>query len=268
MSAVQAAPVAIFADLEGDLWGIVTGGPQPRVAVARLTGADVELRAAELELRAAELELRAAEPELRAAEPELSPDADLNRADLDLERVWTVTAAGCALRIGRAAPDSATDGAEAALEPCRVSGSATIDGAELELDVGGVRAPALSGDGWESLRLFAAWFGGGHELAVLSSRPKGAKGHDRDSLAAVARGEEQPLVVDPRLSTTYDTAGVPLRVGLELWLGADADGELAPRRVAGLATGSRVARDGLSAHAFECVSRGEPGAGIYLLLRA
>lgn len=236
MSAVQAAPVAIFADLEGDLWGIVIGARQPQAAVARLTGADVEPHPAEL--------------------------------DLEDEGVWTVTAAGCALRIERAAPDSATDGAEGALEPCRVSGSATIDGAELELDVGGVRAPALSGDGAESLRLFGAWFAGGHEFAVLSSRPEGAKGHDRDRLGVVVRGEERPVIVDPRLSTTYDTAGVPLRVGLELWLGEDADSELAPRRVAGVATGSRVALDGLSAHAFECVSRGEPGAGIYLLLQA
>lgn len=236
MSAVQAAPVAIFADLEGDLWGIVLGGERPRAAVARLTGAEVELRPAEL--------------------------------DLEDEDVWTVGTAGCALRIERADCDSATADGQGALVPCRVSGSATIDGAELELDVGGVRAAALSADGWESLRLFGAWFAGGHELAVLSSRPNGAKGHDRDSLGAVARGEEHPLIVDPRLSTTYDASGVPLRVGLELWLGDDADGELAPRRVAGLATGSRVALDGLSAHAFECVSRGEPGAGIYLLLQA
>jgi hypothetical protein len=235
MSAVPAAPVAIFADLAGDLWGLVIGGPQPQIAVARLTGADVDLHPAEL--------------------------------DLEGEGAWTVTAAGCALRIERAASDSATDDAAGALEPCRVSGSATIDGAELEFDVGGVRAPALGGDGWDSLRLFGAWFAGGHELALLSSRPKGAKGHDHDSVAVVARGEEQPLVVDPRLSTTYELAGLPLRVGLELWLGEDADGELTPRRVAGLATGSRVALDGFSAYAFECVSRGEPGAGIYLLLR-
>jgi hypothetical protein len=37
--------------------------------------------------------------------------------------------------------------------------------------------------------------------------------------------------------------------------------------VAGASTGSSVAGAGLSAYAFDCVSRGEPGAGIYLLLR-
>jgi hypothetical protein len=236
MSAVHTAgPLVAYADLEGDLWGIVIGGEQPQAAVARLTGADIELRPAEL--------------------------------DLDDDEVWLVTAPGCALRVERADASSATAEGEGALEPCRVSGSATIDAAELEFDVGGVRAATLSADGGDSLRLFAAWFAAGHELALLAARPKGAKGQDQDSLEAVTRGEEHPLVIDPRLSTTYDKAGAPLRVGLELWLGEDPDGELSPRRVAGLATGSQVATDGLSAHAFECVSRGEPGAGMYLLLQ-
>jgi hypothetical protein len=236
MSAVRAAaPVVAFGDRDGDLWGIVVAGQRPQVAVARLTGADVELRPAEL--------------------------------DLDDDEVWTLTAAGCALRVERADSDSATGEGKGALEPCRVSGSVTIDGTERELDVGGVRAAALSADGQDSLRLFGAWFPGGHEIAVLSSRPKGARGHDQDSLEVITRGEEQPLVVDPRLSTTYDAAGAPRRVGLELWLGADPDGELSPRRVAGGATGSQVTAGGLSAYALECVSRSEPGAGIYLLLQ-
>jgi hypothetical protein len=102
---------------------------------------------------------------------------------------------------------------------------------------------------------------------MLAARPKGAKGHDRDSVEVIARGEEHPLVVDPRLSTTYDEHGAPRRVGIELWLGDEPDGELLSRRVAGDATGSAVAEAGLSAYAFECVSRGESGAGIYVLLR-
>jgi hypothetical protein len=81
----------------------------------------------------------------------------------------------------------------------------------------------------------------------------------------VARGEEHPLVLDPRLSTTYDHDGDPRRVGVELWLGDDEQGELWPRRVAGMATGARVGRTGFSAYVFECTSRGELGAGIYVL---
>jgi hypothetical protein len=237
MTAVKAAtaPLAVFGDLDGDLWGVVVGGEQPRAAVARLTDAGVELRPAEL--------------------------------DLDDDDVWELVGAGCELRVERADATTATEGGEPLLESCRVSGSVTLDDARREFDIGGVRSAALETDGRDSLRLFAAWFPAGHEIAAIAARPKGAKGQDRDSLDVIARGEEHALVTDPRLSTTYDEAGNPLRVGLELWLGDDADGDLSPRRVAGASTGSRVAAAGLSAFAFDCVSRGEPGAGIYLLLR-
>jgi hypothetical protein len=235
MRAVQPAPLAIFGDLDGDLWGVVVGGEQPRAAVARLTDADVELLPAEL--------------------------------DTSDDDVWTLIGAGCDLRLERADATTTTAEAEHELDPCRVSGSAELDGNRREFDIGGVRSGALTVDGLDSVRLFAAWFPAGHEIAMVASRPSGAKGHDRDSIEVVARGEEHPLVIDPRLSTTYDEAGAPRRVGLELWLGDDPDGELWPRRVAGASTGSMVASAGLSAHALECVSRGEPGAGIYLVLR-
>jgi hypothetical protein len=235
MRAVSTAstPIAIFGDLDGDLWGVVLGGEKPQLAVAGLTGADVELRP----------------------------------ADLDLEdgEIWTLTGAGCALRFERADATTTTGGGSHALEPCRVTGGATVDGVERELDIGGLRSSGVVLDGQDSIRLFSSWFPAGHEIAVLSIRPKGAKGQDRDSIAVAARGEEHPLVFDPRLSTTYDHDGDPRRVGVELWLGDDEDGELWPRRVAGGSTGSRVGRPGFSAYAFECTSRGEQGAGIYVL---
>lgn len=233
------APIAIFGDRDADLWGVVIGGETPQVAVARLASADVELRTLDLDLGDGE--------------------------------TWTVNAPGCALRVERADADAGTDaGADdgaPVLEPCRVCGAATIGGIELEFDVGGVRSDGLTLDGRDSLRLFASWFPAGHDVALLSSRPQGAKGHDRDGVGAVARGEEHPLVVDPRLSTTYGHDGQPRRVGVELWLGDDPEGDLWPRRVAGTATGSRVDRSGFSAYAFECASRGEIGAGVYVLAR-
>jgi len=237
MSAVNAAstPIAIFGDRDSDIWGIVLGGETPQLAVAGLTGADVELVSAHL--------------------------------DCEDDEIWTLTGAGCVLRLERAEATTATAGGDHALEPCRVSGAATVDGTERELDVGGLRSAGLALDGQDSMRLFASWFPGGHEVAVLSARPRGAKGHDRDSIGVVARGEEHPLVIDPRLSTTYAHDGEPRRVGVELWLGDDEEGDLWPRRVAGTATGSRVGRSGLSAYAFECASRGDLGAGIYLLAR-
>lgn len=237
MSAMSqtATPIAIFGDLDGDIWGVVVGGAAPRAAVARLLDAEIELRSVAL--------------------------------DLDDGEVWTASGAGCALRVERAAAGTASaDGADT-IEPCRVSGSAMLAGREREFDAGGIRADALSLDKRDSLRLFAAWFPAGHEVALLSARPRGVKGHDRDNIAAVARGEEHPLVIDPRLSTTYDQAGIPRRVGVELWLGEDEEGELWPRRVAGTATGSHAAVNGFSAYAFECASRGERGAGVYLLAR-
>jgi hypothetical protein len=229
------ASLTIFGDLDGDLWGIIAGGEQPLVAVAGLTDADVALRPADL--------------------------------DLSDDEVWELTSSGCELRVERADATTASADHGSALEPCRVSGSATIDGSRREFDIGGARSSAPAGDGYESLRLFAAWFPAVHEIAMISARPKGAKGQDRDTLDVIARGEEHPLVIDPRLSTTYDDHGAPRRIGLELWVGDDPEGDLSPRRVAGSSTGSSVAAAGLSAYAFECVSRGEPGAGIYVLLR-
>lgn len=228
-----APPIAIFGDLDADIWGVVVGGETPQVAVAHLTSADVALNPVELDLE----------------------DGD----------VWTLTGAGCALRVERADPTTATATVDHEIEPCRVAGAATIEGIEREFDVGGVRSAALAPDGEGSLRVFASWFPAGHEVAVLAVRPPGAKGHDHDRIEVVARGEEHALVFDPRLSTTYDPPGEPRRVGVELWLGDDEEGDLWPRRVSGIATGSRVHGAGLSVSALECSSRGELGAGIYVL---
>ena len=230
----SAVPLAAFGDLDGDLWGVVLGGERPRAAVARLTDADVELHTAEL--------------------------------DLEDDDVWVVTGSGFDLRVELADSSSAT-AEDGRLEPCRVSGSLVVEDGRREFDLGGVRSPGLTVEGSDSVRLFAAWFPGGQEIAVLSARPRGAKGNDADEIEVVVRGEEHPLVVDPRLSTTYGQDGTPIRVGLELWLGEDEDGDLRPRRVAGSSTGSRVQGSGVGAYAFECVSRGEPGAGTYLLLQ-
>jgi hypothetical protein len=236
MSAMdKTGPLAIFGDLEGDIWGVLLGGERPCLAVAGLAAADVKLG-----------------------------PAQIDREDDD---VWTLIGPGAALRIERAEATTCTGDADHRLAPCRVSGSVAIDGLEREFDVAGLRSDGFATDGNDSLRLFGAWFPAGHEVAVLSARPRGAKGHDRDQLAVVARGEQHALVFDPRLSTTYDEHGDPRRVGVELWLGDDAEGDQSPRRVAGLATGSRVTAAGISAHAFQCASRGEAGAGVYVLAR-
>jgi hypothetical protein len=235
----SATQIAIFGDLEADLWGVVIGGQQPRVLVAGLTDADLALQPGEL--------------------------------DLEDGETWALVGGGSTLRIELADATAATPKVAGALESCRVSGSAQIGETEREFDVGGVRSAQLTTADAESLRLVGTWFPAGHEISLLSARPRGAVGHDRDAVSVVARGEEHPLVIDPRLSTTYDEHGDPHRFGVELWLGDDPDGEQWPRRVAGAMTGSRITDSAgdalLSAYATRCVSRAEAGAGVYVLAR-
>ena len=54
---------------------------------------------------------------------------------------------------------------------------------------------------------------------MTAFRPRRAKAPDRDVLTgAVITAEASPPVEDPRLSTTYQAGGWPVRAGLELWL--------------------------------------------------
>jgi hypothetical protein len=147
-----------------------------------------------------------------------------------------------------------------------------VDGVEREVELGGLALQSLHVDGVGSLRLFAGWFPAERTLGLLATRPKGAKGHDRDEIEVAGTGEEHPVVVDPRLSTTYDEHQLPLRVGIELWLVDSPEAEESrSRRLAALATGSRLQAAGalpaVSAHALRCVSRSEAGAGVYLIAR-
>ena len=231
-------PLAVFGDLEADIWGVVVGGEEPRAAIAGVSAADVTFDGADL--------------------------------DLDDGEVWTVTGNGLALRVELADATTASAGSRS-IEPCRVSGSATLGGSEREFDLGGVRGDNVGAADLDSLRLLGTWFPAGHEIGLLSARARKAKGQDSDTVELIARGEEQALAVDPRLSTTYDARGAPRRVGVEVWLGADDDENQRSRRVGGVATGSFASTqlDGrtLTAYAMHCASRNEAGAGVYLLVK-
>lgn len=237
-TAATALPLAVFGDLEADIWGVLVGGDEPRAAIAGVSAADVTFEGADL--------------------------------DLDDGEVWTLTGRGVALRVELADATTASAGPRS-IEPCRVSGSATVAGTEREFDLGGVRGDNVSAADLDSLRLLGSWFPAGHEVGLIAARPRKAKGQDSDAVQVIARGEEQALVVDPRLSTTYDAHGTPRRIGIELWLGADDDENQRSRRVGGVATGSFASTqlDGrtLTAHALHCASRNEAGAGVYLLLK-
>ena len=81
----------------------------------------------------------------------------------------------------------------------------------------------------EELRLVSALFEDGRELAIAAIRPRGATGHDTESLGAHLVDKDEPVEVrEVLLSTEYDAGGLPRRLGLELWV----DPEGSPLRVA------------------------------------
>ncbi len=128
---------------------------------------------------------------------------------------------------------------------------------------------------FESIRVVSVWFDPDEAYALTAFRPRKAKAHDRDLLAAsVIAPEGSAAVEDPRLSTTYGADGWPSRAGLELWLAAVGEGDSEqqyPRRASGEAIGARaqaLAGDlELRAEPFRWHSRMREGTGMYLLAR-
>jgi hypothetical protein len=132
-------------------------------------------------------------------------------------------------------------------ELCRVQGTLTVAGAEH----------AVSG-----------WFASDQALAVLSLRSRRSSGHESDLIAATLFDPDGWVPVkDPRLSTTYAQDGAPARVNLELWVGDEE--EEYPRRAAGEAAGGAVSVSSgdfaLRVAPMRCHSRGQAGAGVYVL---
>ncbi len=240
MSEAATTPVAVFGDPQGGRWGVLIGGQQPRLALSAVSSG--------------------------SSEPEWA-DVELDRGDA---QVWTVAANGTELKLELAGATSYTYEDGSALSPFRLSGTATIADKPTELDFAGALLAELPDGKLDSLRVVGSWFADGHELALVSVRPKGGKGHDGDHLDVVARGEDNATVFDPRLSTTYGPDGKPRKAGIEVWLGDDEDGEQHPRRVTGVASGPQItgaaANMSLSAYALDCVSRGDTGVGVYLLI--
>ena len=160
---------------------------------------------------------------------------------------------------------------------CRVTGRVTLDdGAEREVDCLGVRtwfSGPIELDRYDSIRAVTSWFEPDEALAVTALRTRKAKGHDADLLAgALISPESAQAAEDPRLSTTYEAEGWPVRAGLELWVADNEDSERQyPRRASGEAAGPRVETAAgavtLRAEPFRWHSRGRDGAGMYILAR-
>jgi hypothetical protein len=154
----------------------------------------------------------------------------------------------------------------------RVSGSFEQDGHEHKVDCLGLRSSLADVDltRFESIRAVSVWFDPDEGMALTALRPRKAKAHDADVLAAAVIAADAPgPVEDPRLSTTYSADGWPSRAGLELWL-AVADGEQQyPRRASGEATGARgqalAGGFAVRAEPFRWHSRARDGTGMYLV---
>jgi hypothetical protein len=233
-----------FGDLRAGVWGCAWGDAAPLLALGKPE-------------RGAPL------PGAQAMIAGSGPDED-----------WTVNAEGVELV---ASPETEA-GASSAIagfdQLCRVHGSAMIDGARSEFDVPGRRSSRLGVDlrQFESVRDMSAWFAPRDGIALTSLRPRGAKGHDRDVIAAAVFEPTGPVAVaEPRLSTTYAADGHPTRVGLELWLEREESGEQYPRRAAAEPLGAAAAWAQpaleLEAYFLRCLSRGAEGLGVYVLGR-
>ena len=257
-------PIAIFGDVDLGIWGLLIVGEQPRLAIAALDSDPAEI---------------ALEPAtVDRDDGDGGDDGDGNGdgngdgdGDGDWE-VWSVTSGRHSLRLEQGQATTLTPGGDIDLQPLRVTGTATLAGEPIEIDVAGVLSESGLDSRAGSSRLFGSWFPAGHQIVLRARRPRGARGQDRDQIDVVALGEKDALVFDPRLSTTYDAVATPRQAGLELWIGPDEEGDQYPRRVSSVATGSSitVSTDGatLNATALQCLSRGEIGVGVYVLFSA
>lgn len=198
---------------------------------------------------------------------------------------WRLQGDGLSLLLTPAAPavhGRTEDGDLESLDQlCAVSGSLMLNGSEHEISALGWRATARSAvelSAIDSFRQTSGWFEAPAGVALLSLRPSKARGHDADLItAAVLEPEPTAPVTDPRLSTTYDAAGLPTRIGLELWFepessDAEEDGESEQqfhRRAAAEAVGAAIEWEvedfKLHAVRLRWHSRGTDGAGVYLL---
>ncbi len=110
--------------------------------------------------------------------------------------------------------------------------SSTAPSTRSTASVCGRRGPGRSTSAkLESVRAVSTWFEPDEGLALMAFRPRKAKSHDGDVVTAAVLGpESSPPVEDPRLTTTYDAGGWPVRAGLELWLAGEGEEEQFPRR--------------------------------------
>ena len=136
------------------------------------------------------------------------PGAALN--GISAGEQWSVIADGLELIAtsqGETADLAAFDGFD---QLCEVTGTVRLGGVEhpiVALGRRGLRA-GIDLSRLDSLRDLGAWFAADDGLTLTAARPRGAKGHDRDVIAASVFSEDGAKpVADPRLSSTYSSDG-------------------------------------------------------------
>jgi hypothetical protein len=132
------------------------------------------------------------------------------------EPAWTLAAAGAYELSLEALADGATLASGAQIWLCRASGhieTRELDGLATLIRTPGGAVTALD-------RRLSLNFEPAFAVALTASRPRGASAHGEELLEAIVFRGEPPapsLVEKPRLSTTYDAAGIPRHAGVELW---------------------------------------------------
>jgi hypothetical protein len=206
-----------------------------------------------------------------ASEAAVIPDARVFDSGVE----WRLEGEGVALvatPVGELVDvQAAQDGIEGSDQLCRVTGRF----GQHEVDCLGLRSAwsdTVDVTRFESIRSVSVWFDADEAFALTAFRPRKAKAHDTDLLAAaVIAADGSAAVDDSRLSTTYAADGWPSRAGLELWLTGPEPEEQYPRRASGEAIGPRAQAVAgeleLQAEPFRWHSRSREGAGMYLLAR-
>jgi hypothetical protein len=205
------------------------------------------------------------------------------------DEAWSLEGEGLSLVVAPSGP-VAHGGVSRELEStdrlCAIDGRVQIAGSAAEVECPGWRSTAgAQADlaAFDSARWLAGWLGPNEGFSLTALRPRKARGHDADLIAATLIDDPSPpLIDDPRLSTTYAEGGLPSRVGLELWFEAeDEDGNedepdhasshQYPRRAAGepaaLPLEWETAGFELHASLLNWHSRGRAGPGVYVLAR-
>jgi hypothetical protein len=238
------AVTVAFGDERADLYGVARLGladngasglailfhrGQP-VVVRAEGGVEAGAPASWDEVSAAGLDMEVVEP-LRAWRLHFASD----EASLDVD----LRALGALAELDPEHPVARAGGMAGFEQACRVTGSATVGDARVEVDALGQRGHSWGTPDWGRIalaRTVAAWLDDELAVSLTAIRPAGARQHEDERVAATvldrdpeSGADRASPVLDARLSTTYDGDGRQRAAGLELYL----DEEGYPRRAAG-----------------------------------